>query len=35
MKIQRDVTERGYSMEKVLEQIRVREKDYEKHIFKW
>jgi uridine kinase len=31
-KIQRDVTERGYSMEKVLAQISAREKDYEKHI---
>jgi len=31
-KIQRDVTERGYSMEKVLAQISAREKDYETHI---
>ena len=31
-KIQRDVTERGYSMEKVLEQISAREKDYYDHI---
>lgn len=31
-KIQRDVQERGYSMEKVLAQISTREKDYEKHI---
>ena len=31
-KIQRDVTERGYSMEKVLAQISAREKDYEEHI---
>jgi uridine kinase len=31
-KIQRDVTERGYSMEKVLAQIKIREKDYEEHI---
>jgi uridine kinase len=31
-KIQRDVTERGYSMEKVLSQISSREKDYEEHI---
>ena len=31
-KIQRDVTERGYSMEKVLAQISLREKDYKEHI---
>jgi uridine kinase len=31
-KIQRDVQERGYSMEKVLGQISAREKDYETHI---
>ena len=31
-KIQRDVNERGYSMEKVLEQISRREQDYEEHI---
>lgn len=31
-KIQRDVTERGYSMEKVLAQILFREKDYQEHI---
>jgi uridine kinase len=31
-KIQRDVQERGYSMEKVLEHISTREKDYETHI---
>ena len=31
-KIQRDVTERGYSMEKVLAQINARENDYETHI---
>ena len=31
-KIQRDVTERGYSMEKVLAQISAREKDYKEHI---
>ena len=31
-KIQRDVNERGYSIEKVLAQINTREKDYEEHI---
>jgi uridine kinase len=31
-KIQRDVNERGYSMEKVLKQIEFREKDYEEYI---
>jgi uridine kinase len=31
-KIQRDVSERGYSMEKVLSQINAREKDYNDHI---
>jgi uridine kinase len=31
-KIQRDVNERGYSMEKVLKQIEDREKDYEQYI---
>ena len=31
-KIQRDVTERGYSIEKVLAQISTREKDYQEHI---
>ena len=31
-KINRDVTERGYSLEKVLKQIEVREKDYEEYI---
>jgi len=31
-KIQRDVNERGYSMEKVLKQIHDREKDYEQYI---
>ena len=33
-KIQRDVNERGYSMEKVLKQIEFREKDYEEYIVK-
>jgi hypothetical protein len=33
-KIQRDVNERGYSMEKVLKQIEVREKDYGEYISK-
>jgi uridine kinase len=33
-KIERDVNERGYSMEKVLKQIEFREKDYEEHISK-
>jgi uridine kinase len=33
-KIQRDVHERGYSMEKVLNQISIREKDYESYIIK-
>jgi uridine kinase len=33
-KIQRDVNERGYSMEKVLKQIEFREKDYEEYIAK-
>lgn len=33
-KIQRDVNERGYSMEKVLKQIESREKDYEDYILK-
>jgi uridine kinase len=33
-KIERDVNERGYSMEKVLKQIEFREKDYEKYISK-
>jgi uridine kinase len=33
-KIQRDVNERGYSMEKVLKQIESREKDYEEYIAK-
>jgi len=33
-KIQRDVNERGYSMEKVLKQIEFREKDYEEYIIK-
>jgi uridine kinase len=33
-KIQRDVNERGYSMEKVLKQIEFREKDYEEYISK-
>ena len=32
-KIQRDVIERGYSIEKVLSQINAREKDYETHIY--
>lgn len=31
-KIKRDVTERGYSMDKVLNQINIREKDYEDYI---
>jgi uridine kinase len=31
-KIQRDVYERGYTMEKVLKQIEAREKDYEEYI---
>ncbi len=31
-KIQRDVYERGYTMEKVLEQIKIREKDYNEYI---
>jgi uridine kinase len=31
-KIHRDVMERGYSLEKVLKQIEVREKDYEEYI---
>jgi uridine kinase len=31
-KIQRDVNERGYILEKVLKQIEVREKDYEEYI---
>ena len=33
-KIQRDVEERGYSLEKVLKQIELREKDYEEYIVK-
>lgn len=33
-KIQRDVNERGYSMENVLKQIEFREKDYEEYITK-
>ena len=33
-KIQRDVNERGYSLEKVLKQIEFREKDYEEYIAK-
>jgi uridine kinase len=33
-KIERDVNERGYSMEKVLKQIEFREKDYEEYISK-
>ena len=33
-KIQRDVNERGYSMEKVLKQIEFRERDYEEYISK-
>jgi len=33
-KIERDVNERGYSMEKVLKQIEFREKDYEEYIVK-
>lgn len=33
-KIQRDVNERGYSIEKVLKQIEFREKDYEEYILK-
>ena len=33
-KIERDVNERGYSMEKVLKQIKFREKDYEEYIIK-
>jgi uridine kinase len=33
-KIQRDVNERGYSLEKVLKQIESREKDYEVYIAK-
>lgn len=33
-KIQRDVVERGYSIEKVMKQIEVREKDYEKYIIR-
>ena len=33
-KIQRDVNERGYSLEKVLKQIECREKDYEEYIAK-
>ena len=33
-KIQRDVNERGYTMEKVLKQIEFREKDYEEYISK-
>lgn len=33
-KIQRDVNERGYTLEKVLKQIEIREKDYEEYIFK-
>ena len=31
-KIKRDVEERGYSIEKVLKQIKIREKDYEEYI---
>jgi len=31
-KIKRDVEERGYSIEKVLKQINIREKDYEEYI---
>lgn len=33
-KIQRDVNERGYTLEKVLKQIEIREKDYEEYILK-
>jgi uridine kinase len=33
-KIERDVNERGYTMEKVLKQIEFREKDYEEYIHK-
>ena len=33
-KIQRDVNERGYTLEKVLKQIEIREKDYEEFISK-
>ena len=33
-KIQRDVNERGYSLEKILNQISIREKDYESYIIK-
>lgn len=33
-KIQRDVNERGYTLEKVLKQIEIREKDYEDYILK-
>uniref|UniRef100_A0AB39JFY7 phosphoribulokinase n=1 Tax=Florenciella sp. virus SA2 TaxID=3240092 RepID=A0AB39JFY7_9VIRU len=33
-KIQRDVNERGYSLEKVLKQIKSREKDYNDYILK-
>lgn len=31
-KIERDVEERGYSIDKVLKQIKIREKDYEEYI---
>jgi len=33
-KINRDVHERGYTLEKVLKQIEIREKDYEEYILK-
>ena len=33
-KIERDVNERGYSLEKVLKQIESREKDYNEYILK-
>ena len=33
-KINRDVNERGYTLEKVLKQIEIREKDYEEYISK-
>lgn len=33
-KIQRDVNERGYTLEKVLKQIEIREKDYKEYILK-
>ena len=34
-KIERDVKERGYSMEKVLKQIEFREKDYEEYLVEY